>query len=387
MGASPANATPTDRAGMLFDCPSDDVDWQQRSRNWLAKTTDAPQRLNRRAGTRQPLILSGHGVRLRIDRGSLLVKDGFTHYPQARRMWRFFPGEWRLPSRIVLVDADGGLTLDVLFWLSKHNVPLVQIDWRGNVTGTVGPNAAAINPDHVNAQLAARKNGLALRLATQLVAAKISNSIATLRHALPDETVVRAAIGRMQVELVSLRRSPPPSISSLLGVEGKVGLAYFSAWRAFPIQWGAPKRHPIPDDWRRIGYRTSKLGTDRSRNRNATHPVNAMLNYAYGVLESRVRAQVLAAGFDPTIGLFHGRYKNKQGFVYDLMEPLRPLIDRCILEFITRNVFSGSDFVIGPDGACRLNPELARAVVRSIWQVDAPLTPIALSFSALRRAV
>jgi hypothetical protein len=60
---------------------------------------------------------------------------------------------------------------------------------------------------------------------------------------------------------------------------------------------------PIPDDWHQIGPRTSgknRVGT----NRNATHPVNAILNYAYAVLESQVRMQIAADGYDPTIG-FH----------------------------------------------------------------------------------
>src|SRR6185437_208927 len=47
---------------------------------------------------KHPLILTGHGIRLRIDHGALLVQDGFTHYPQHRNEFRFFPGDWRTPS-------------------------------------------------------------------------------------------------------------------------------------------------------------------------------------------------------------------------------------------------------------------------------------------------
>jgi CRISPR associated protein, Cas1 family len=39
--------------------------------------------------------------------------------------------------------------------------------------------------------------------------------------------------------------------------------------------------------------------------RNATHPINAILNYAYAVLESQVRTQIVADGYDPTIGCLH----------------------------------------------------------------------------------
>ena len=36
-------------------------------------------------------------------------------------------------------------------------------------------------------------------------------------------------------------------------------------------------------------------------------PVNAMLNYGYGILAHRLRAQVIAAGLDPTIGIIRQR--------------------------------------------------------------------------------
>ena len=100
------------------------------------------------------------------------------------------------------------------------------------------------------------------------------------------------------------------------------------------------------------------------RNRNATHPVNSMLNYAYGILENKVRTQVVAAGLDPAIGYFHGSYRETHALVYDLMEPLRPLVDRGVLEFVRRHVFEPGDFALTRQGVCRLNPELARAIIR-----------------------
>jgi CRISP-associated protein Cas1 len=60
------------------------------------------------------------------------------------------------------------------------------------------------------------------------------------------------------------------------------------------------------------------------RNRHATHPLNAMLNYAYAVLESQVRIATVAQGLDPTIGYLHTSRHSRVALVYDLMEPLRP---------------------------------------------------------------
>jgi CRISP-associated protein Cas1 len=41
-------------------------------------------------------------------------------------------------------------------------------------------------------------------------------------------------------------------------------------------------------------------------NRNASHPVNAILTYAYAALESENRINAISEGYDPTIGIMHG---------------------------------------------------------------------------------
>jgi CRISPR-associated protein Cas1 len=53
-------------------------------------------------------------------------------------------------------------------------------------------------------------------------------------------------------------------------------------------------------------------------------------------------------------------------FVFDLMEPERPKVDRAVLDFVKGHVFDPADFVIRADGVCRLNPEMARMVVARV---------------------
>ncbi len=98
------------------------------------------------------------------------------------------------------------------------------------------------------------------------------------------------------------------------------------------------------------------------RNRHATHPVNAMLNYAYAVLESQVRIASVSQGLDPAVGYLHTYRPNRVALVYDLMEPLRPLVDRLVLDFVRSHTFSPNDFAIDTSGICQLHPQLARHV-------------------------
>jgi CRISPR-associated protein Cas1 len=102
------------------------------------------------------------------------------------------------------------------------------------------------------------------------------------------------------------------------------------------------------------------------RNRNATHPVNAMLNYAYAVLESQVRIATVSQGLDPHVGYLHACRPGRVALVYDLMEPLRPQIDHLILDFLRSHTLSPSDFLLGTDGVCRLHTQLAKHLTKTI---------------------
>jgi CRISP-associated protein Cas1 len=94
-----------------------------------------------------------------------------------------------------------------------------------------------------------------------------------------------------------------------------------------------------------------------------------MLNYAYSALETEVRLKAIADGFDPTIGIMHEGTDGSSKFIFDLMEPERPKVDRTVLDFAQSHVFSPADFVLRADGVVRLTPQLARTVVNAIIKV------------------
>jgi CRISP-associated protein Cas1 len=365
-----------------------DDTWGDRCAYWFEQANAVqrqPAAKKRRA--QLPLVLTGHGVCLRIEGGSLLVQNGFTHYPQERQQWRLFAGDWRLPSRIVILDCDGSLTFDALAWLAQHRVPLVQINWKGDVVHVAGA-LQTIDTGLVAVQLAARNDERRrIAISRRLIAEKINNSIETLRIALPRSPAFERALQRLQRDAIDVKK--PGTIGGLLGIEGRAGLAYFGTWQSFPVRWKETSRRPIPSEWQRIGQRSSYVAKKSNPNRGATHPINAMLNYAYAVLETQVRAHVIGAGLDPTIGFFHGSYPvGKTALVYDLMEPLRPIVDRAVLQFVQRATFSSFDFSVTPKGVCRLNPQLARNVVRmieAIPRIDAIVRSLVSEISSSHR--
>jgi CRISP-associated protein Cas1 len=73
-----------------------------------------------------------------------------------------------------------------------------------------------------------------------------------------------------------------------------------------------------------------------------------------------MRIETVTKGYDPTLGIMHESREGSSAFVFDMMEPERPKVDRNILEFVKSHKFHAADFVIRSDGVCRLNPAMAR---------------------------
>ena len=335
--------------------------WSNRGNHWLS---ELHQPLSYHDSIKRelhkPLILSGHGVRLVIDKGTLLVRNGFTHHPQTTEEWRFFPKDRKLPSRIVLVDVSGSVTFDVLEWLSAQGVPLVQINWRGEMISVAGGFGYGADLAIMQLQFQKHEGLEAFEFAKWLIRRKIENGIATVTTAFPASPAVEATVQRLTQQIDLIRHDPPTEVSKLLGIEGSAAAAYFQCWHSRPLSWKGTGRQPVPDEWKRIGGRQAR----RNNNQFARHPVNAMLNYAYTMLENQVRTALLARGFDLTVGFFHAHEPHRPNLIFDMMEPLRPLTDRAILKFVQETIFSPGDFILNSQGVCRLHPQLAANIVR-----------------------
>lgn len=77
------------------------------------------------------------------------------------------------------------------------------------------------------------------------------------------------------------------------------------------------------------------MGSDFRRRRNGGDG-NPLLNYGYTILRSAVARSVLKAGLNPALGLHHKRADNPFALVDDLMEPLRPTVDRIAHDLTSR---------------------------------------------------
>ena len=77
-------------------------------------------------------------------------------------------------------------------------------------------------------------------------------------------------------------------------------------------------------------YFNALFGMDFSRGKEC--PINAALNYGYGILLSAFNREVAASGYITQIGIFHDNMFNHFNLTCDLVEPFRTLVDQYVVE-------------------------------------------------------
>lgn len=234
------------------------------------------------------------------------------------------------------VDVSSGLLRELLW----RKIPTVWCSSSGRVIGWAAsadtPNGGPRVRQHV------RSAQGDLDLARQFVAAKIANQ-ATLLRRLGEAAEV---VGRLRA--LQRRAAAGPSLPEIFGIEGDAAAQYFAA---FATMLTAKVRDS--DD---INFRT------RTR-RPARDPVNAALNYSYGLLVADLVRAVVACGLDPHAGFLHSSERNKPALALDLCEEFRaPVADSVVIGAFNNGEVKATDFS-EVTGSSRLRPAGRAALI------------------------
>ena len=96
--------------------------------------------------------------------------------------------------------------------------------------------------------------------------------------------------------------------------------------------------------------------------RPAKDRFNAMLNYGYGMLYSKVEKAIVIAGLDPYIGILHTDNYNKKSLVFDMIEPYRIIVERPVFYQFSRKKIKEEYFKQEKQGF-RLNEEGKKIII------------------------
>ncbi len=225
----------------------------------------------------------------------------------------------------VVLMGNPQITGDALVYALELGMPIHYLSGFGKYLGSALP-AYSRNGQLRLAQYAAYcDHSQRLEIVKTIVTGKIHNQHTVLyRHEQKDNSLkARKQLVKEQTTLDEVR-----------GVEGLAAREYFASWSTI-----------LDEEW---GF------THRNR-RPPTDGVNALLGFAYGLLQVQVTAAVHLAGLDPYVGYLHEATRGQPAMVLDLMEEFRPLVaDNLILSVISHKEIKPDDFTANL-GAYRLS--------------------------------
>jgi CRISPR-associated endonuclease Cas1 len=286
------------------------------------------------------ITLFGYGSNVRVERGHLVVQDGIADDRRYARFARVGHGL----KRLVVIGSNGIISFAALRWLADQNASFVMLERDGSVLATTGPVRSS-DVRLRRAQAHANENGTAIQLAIELIDKKLLGQEKVARERLRNSSAANS-IAKLRATIKSVRQ-----LEKVLLVEANAALVYWSAWSTLTIQYPRIDRVRVPDHWQRFGARVSPLtGSPRL----ACNPPNAVLNYLYAILEAEARLAAAELGLDPGLGVLHMDTPNRDSLACDLMEPVRPLVDACMFDWLNRGPLRREWFFEQTNGNCRL---------------------------------
>jgi len=302
------------------------------------------------------LTLYGFGVRVTMQAGHLQVEDGIGH---ERRRLRLPRVNHRL-KRLVCIGDDGFIIFAALRWLSGvGDASFSMIDRLGKVrvvTGPASPSEARLR----RAQALALDNGTAIKIARELISAKLTGQEVLVREKLKN-TEAADSIAALRARL-----DDAADLDAIRGIESRAAAEYWNAWRDLPILFPRKDASRVPSHWLIFGTRHSPL---TGGPRLSVNPANSLLNYTNAVAESECRLAACACGLDPGLGMLHTDTANRDSLALDLIETIRPAIESWILDWLMHEPLRRSDFIETSNGNCRLSSSLCSKLSETapIW--------------------
>lgn len=204
-----------------------------------------------------------------------------------------------------------------------------------------------------------------LAIGRWLVEGKIRAQRALLRDIRAARPDLSAALFQplAALERMADHAATKPDVAALRGLEGAAAAHYFAGYKA--------------------AFAPSLAFTARNR-RPPRDPVNAALSLSYTLLHAEAVQAAHGHGLDPWIGFLHAVEFGRESLACDLVEPLRPLMDRFVWRLFADQTLRDRDFSAERGGGCLL---MKAGRSRYYEAVDTPLSEARKRLEQMLRAI
>ena len=263
-------------------------------------------------------------------------------------------------QRIPLVDVDRvivagqpAISFRTLAHLMDRHIPCSFLThggrWRGMMDGDGGFHAGR----RILQYERMRDGDFAVQFARQLSAAKIANCRRSLQRFAVERgmTLADDAEWRMLTGLAG-ELAKAESVDRVRGIEGAAANGYFKLLGRF-----FPKDAPF----------------ERRSRRPPLNPANALMSFAYALLENEFTTAIRVHGLDVAGGFLHKGIDRSPALALDLMEPFRPMLaDRLTLNLLNhRRLLADRHFERVAEGGFHLTADGRGIVFRAFGEMMA----------------
>jgi CRISPR-associated protein Cas1 len=259
-------------------------------------------------------------------------------------------------ARLVVLGGSGSISLEALRWLAGVGAALVCLDRDARLLCTSAPSRSEAKLRR--AQALAPFNQTGVEVARLLLTRKLEGQLGLLEQLAGADGYRRRLVAD---RLAAIRTAE--TLAEMRLAEAEAAAAYWRCWRDVQLRLRPADQRRLPDHWGSFGTRTSPIGGGP---RLAVTPAGAILNYLYALLEAEARLACLQLGLDPALAVIHADLPGRDSLPLDLMEALRPNIDRYLLALLRDRVFRAADFHETGRGNCRLLPPLTRELAETL---------------------
>ncbi len=222
----------------------------------------------------------------------------------------------------ILLSKGSAISTDAIILALKNNIDIVVFEYDGKPVGRFWHSKPGSTTRIRKTQLEASMDQRAVFWIKSWLSEKVANQLELLKR-LKKNRSAKAEYIQEQADKIENMRKKIEEINSgkideieasLRGYEGTAGRIYFQTVSSL-----LDKRYQF----------------DGRSFRPAKDPFNAFLNYAYGILYSRVEKALIIAGIDPYLGFMHRDDYNTKSMVFDFIEPYRIIADEVIFKLFS----------------------------------------------------
>lgn len=222
----------------------------------------------------------------------------------------------------ILMSKGSALSTDAVILAMKNNIDVIIFEYDGVPVGRFWHSKPGSTSKIRKQQLEASLNNTGVYWIKCWLVAKLNNQIDLLKrlknHRPASGDIIQDKIAAITELCRKIQNQNADQIdlidSTLRGYEGTAGRVYFQTLSSLlneRYQFNGRSFRPAKDTF------------------------NAFLNYAYGVLYSRIEKVLIIAGLDPYIGFMHRDDYNTKSMVFDFIEPYRTYADEVVFKLFS----------------------------------------------------